>query len=262
MSDPGQVERLCEEYAHLPRHAANTVARRTPPWVTADDMEPAAWAGLFDAARAWDEDKAVGDFRPWAWQRIVGAIQDDLRRADHVPRRLRAQRHELGDAADRMRAEGRPVSVETLAAETGFDVERVRAAVAGSAARAVSLDALGGFGVFLVADAAGGVEDDAAALEWVWAAVERLPPVQRQVMVWTYRHGWSRDECAAELGVTASRVSQVHSVAVAAVRDVVTWRLGRAVPAPAGRTMERRRDEFRRAVAQDVAELRARAKTA
>lgn len=179
-----------------------------------------------------------------------------------MPRRLRAQRQELGDAADRMRAEGRPVSVETLAAETGFDVDRVRSAVAGSAARAVSLDALGGFAGFLVADATRGVEDDAAALEWVWAAVERLPAVQRQVMVWTYRHGWSRDECAAELGVTTSRVSQVHSAAVAAVRDVVMWRLGRAVPAPAGRTVQRRRDQFRRLVAQDVAAMRARAKTA
>ena len=92
---------------------------------------------------------------------------------------------------------------------------------------------------------------DAALVAWCWAAIRRLPDQQRQVMEWTYRDGWSRQRCADELGVSESRISQIHTTACTAVRDLIAWRLGRPDP-PAGPTQARRRHDYRTAVTADM----------
>lgn len=244
------VEQLCIDHAHLPPAVARRVASRAPDHVTADDLEPAAWEGLYRAAASYDPDRGTA-FTVWAWHRMVNEIRDDMRVIDHVPRRLRIDRHRVTDAAVALASTGRPATTEQVAAATGLTPARVRDALALAAARPASIDTR--IANHVPAPPAPGIDHarDAALVAWCWAAIRRLPDQQRQVMEWTYRDGWTRQQCADELGVTESRISQIHTTACAAVRDLIAWRLGRPDP-PAGPTQARRRHDYRTAVTADM----------
>lgn len=247
------VTDLCETHSHLPREAAIFMARRAPAWVHHTDLEPAAWHGLYLAAATYDPDRGT-EFGAWAWHRICGAIRDDMRGIDHVPRRLRVDRHRVTDAAVAITSTGRPATTEQVAAATGLTPARVRDALALAAARPASIDTR--IANHVPAQPAPGIERarDAALVAWCWAAIRRLPDQQRQVMEWTYRDGWSRQACADELGVTESRISQIHTTACTTVRDFIAWRLGRP-DLPVGPTQAKRRHTYRQAVAADMQKL-------
>ena len=101
------VEQLCNDYAHLPREAAAYMARRSPAWVHPDDLEPAAWHGLYQAAASYDPDRGTA-FTAWAWHSMVNEIRDDMRGIDHVPgRRRRDRRRHRGHRRSCHRPEAR-----------------------------------------------------------------------------------------------------------------------------------------------------------
>ena len=247
------VTDLCENHAHLPREAAAYMARRAPAWVHPDDLEPAAWHGLYLAAAAYDPDRGTA-FTAWAWHRMVNEIRDDMRGIDHVPRRLRIDRHHVTDAVVAITGTGQAATEDAIAAATGLTPARVRDALALAAARPASIDTR--IANHVPAQPAPGIERarDAALVAWCWAAIRRLPDQQRQVMEWTYRDGWSRQACADELGVTESRISQIHTTACTTVRDFIAWRLGRP-DLPVGPTQAKRRHTYRQAVAADMQKL-------
>lgn len=244
------VTDLCETYAHLPREAAAYMARRAPAWVHPDDLEPAAWHGLYRAAASYDPDRGTA-FTAWAWHSMVNEIRDDMRGIDHVPRRLRIDRHRITDAVVAITGTGQAATEDAVAAATGLTPARVRDALALAAARPASIDTR--IANHVTAQPAPGIERarDAALAAWCWAAIRRLPDQQRQVMEWTYCDGWSRQACADELGVTESRISQIHTTACTTVRDFIAWRLGRPDP-PVGPTQAKRRHTYRQAVAADM----------
>lgn len=247
------VEQLCNDYAHLPREAAAYMARRSPAWVHPDDLEPAAWHGLYRAAASYDPGRGTA-FTAWAWHSMVNEIRDDMRGIDHVPRRLRVDRHRITDAVVAITGTGQAATEDAVAAATGLTPARVRDALALAAARPASIDTR--IANHVPAQPAPGIDHarDAALVAWCWAAIRRLPDQQRQVMEWTYCDGWSRQACADELGVTESRISQIHSAACATVRDFIAWRLGRP-DLPVGPTQAKRRHTYRQAVVADMQQL-------
>ena len=85
--DPSR-ERLIAEHMEMARRIALRVARRTPSWLSDEDLLAAAMVGLAEAAERYDEGRGE-PFVAFAEKRIRGAVLDELRRGDVLPRRAR-----------------------------------------------------------------------------------------------------------------------------------------------------------------------------
>ena len=81
-------DRLIVEYAPLVKYIANRIAMRLPPHIDVDDLINSGVLGLIDAIEKFDPSKEV-KFKTYAEIRIKGAILDELRAMDWVPRSIR-----------------------------------------------------------------------------------------------------------------------------------------------------------------------------
>ena len=249
-SEPGIVE-LCETHARMPVDIARWTSAGLPDHVTPDDLAPAAWEGLYDAAATWRPD--LGPFKPWARVKIRAAIIADLRAADPQPKSWRAR----DNAIDRARHDltgrlGRtPTDAETAhAAGITLDaLDRHRRA----RIRTTPLDDADLHADVWLRDPTPTADERAAEHPdlngWVRAAVIALPDRQRGIIRGLYWRGQTAAAIAAPLGVTASRVSQIHAESVAMIRDALAYHLDQQ-PGPAlSARSARRRDAYRHAVA-------------
>lgn len=232
-SEPGIVE-LCETHARMPVDIARWTAAGLPDHVTPDDLEPAAWEGLYDAAATWRPN--LGPFKPWARMKIRAAIIADLRAADPQTRTWRARdnaidraRHDLTSRLGRT-----PTDAETAHAAgiTLDDLDRHRRA----RIRTTHLDNAGLHADVWLRDPTPTADEQAvqhADLDgWVRAAVLALPERKREVIYGLYWRGQTTAALADTFGVDPSRVSQIHAESVAMIRDALAWHLDQQ-PGPA-----------------------------
>ena len=250
-TDADQITTLCEGHARMPRDVARWTAAGLPHHVTPDDLEPAAWEGLYDAAATWRPD--LGPFKPWARVKIRAAIIADLRAADPQSKSWRARdnaiaraRHDLTGRLGRT-----PTDAETAhAAGITLDaLDRHRRA----RIRTTPLDDADMHADVWLRDPTPTADERAAEHPdlngWVRAAVIALPDRQRGIIRGLYWRGQTAAAIAAPLGVTASRVSQIHAESVAMIRDALAYHLDQQ-PGPAlSARSARRRDAYRHAVA-------------
>ncbi len=226
-------ERLLVHYGPLVRLVAARVFAGLPQLVDEADLVGYGTFGLIDAVEKFDLALGVR-FETYAVARIRGAIIDELRSLDWVPRSVRLKARELERAAARLAARlGRAPTEAELAAETGTSVASVRR-VADQVARGglVALDAppAGGGGEErcslgdTVADRAEGpaerlgAEDDRRVLV---EAVNRLDDRDKLVVCLVYYEGLTLARIAEALGVTESRVCQIHTKALARLQTLV-----------------------------------------
>jgi len=222
---------LIERYAPLIKLVAMRMIRRLPPQVELDDLLHAGVTGLIDAAEKFDPARDI-KFETYAEFRIRGAILDELRSLDWVPRSLRQKFHELERAYDKLLKEyNRPPSREELARELDVDedeLEDIFAKACGSAL--MSLDDLGYTNdeghvtppaEFLrkpdqpdPVDVLGKKEASQAMIK----AVDELPERERLVISLYYFDGLTMKEMGEVLGVTESRISQIHNKAILHLR--------------------------------------------
>lgn len=210
-----------DEAALLRAHAAriDRVVRRVCAAAgvpeAADDLWSAGALGLLDAARRFDPARAVR-FETFAEHRIRGAVLDELRRLDHLPRRLR-------DEIDRVRRV-RDALAGALAREP--DEGEVAAALGIEAGELAALAALAQPHLPLE-DAALPPGDPPAADEGIArrqlaarlaAAVAALPERQQLVISLRYVEELTNREIARILGVSEPRVCQIHGDAIARLR--------------------------------------------
>jgi RNA polymerase sigma factor for flagellar operon FliA len=206
---------LIERHGATIERAARRIASRTRGAVAPEDLWSAGAVGLLDAARRFESGRDVR-FETFAEHRIRGAMLDELRRMDHLPRRLRA---EIDGAEERRRALaqalGREPELGELAEELGVDcgeLEELRALTQPHA----PLDEV----VELAAPAAGA--DDAAIhaqrVRALAAAVAGLPERLRLVLALHYDEGLTYREIAKVLGVSEPRVCQLNADALARLR--------------------------------------------
>lgn len=247
------IETLCVSHAHMPREAAWHVARRLPAWTRADDLEPAAWEGLYLAAASWRPDLA-GDrpFARWAWRRITGEILSDVRRRHPLTRGEQARAQAVDAAEARLLVGlGRAPTVAEVAEAAGVTPAQVRALAVARVAAWAPLDVTGAGVPPLTAPPLVDPDTvaDADALAWVHAAVAALDERRRHVIVGLYWDGLTHTDLAAEYGVTASRIAQIHTAAVAAIRDAVLHHTRGDPGPPLKSARTRRRDAYRAAVA-------------
>src|SRR5580692_2218780 len=106
---------LMENYLHLVRYNAERIHVKLPDEVELDDLMSAGIFGLMDAINAFDLDRGV-KFETYCAPRIRGAILDELRSMDWVPRLVRSRAHKLDNASKQLEIElGRSPTKDELA---------------------------------------------------------------------------------------------------------------------------------------------------
>ncbi|MBI3461560.1 MAG: FliA/WhiG family RNA polymerase sigma factor [Planctomycetes bacterium] len=115
--------RLIERYLPLVRYNAERIWARLPDGVEIDDLISAGTFGLMDAIDAFDLSRGV-KFETYCVPRIRGAMLDELRTMDWVPRLVRSKASKLEDARKRLEAiHGRPPTDDELAERMGLSIE-------------------------------------------------------------------------------------------------------------------------------------------
>jgi RNA polymerase sigma factor for flagellar operon FliA len=210
---------LIARHAPLIDRTARKLAARSAGAVSADDLWSAGALGLLDAARRFDAGRDVR-FETYAEHRIRGAMLDEIRRMDHLPRRLRDQAEQVERARARLgQALHREPTAEELSEDLGIGFEEL-AALHGLAEPPVfRLDRLEGAGVPSDEQVAG--RELASSLA---RAVEALPERQQLVLSLHYVEGLTYRAIAKVLEVSEPRVCQIHGEAVARLRAILEKR--------------------------------------
>jgi RNA polymerase sigma factor for flagellar operon FliA len=225
-------ERLVVAYSPLVKYVAGRMASGLPSHVEESDLISYGLLGLIGAIERFDPDREI-KFETFAVSRIKGAIIDELRSLDWVPRSVRSRAREIEVAHAKLENElQRAPSEEEMAESLDMSVEELRAALLEIANSSVlALDDL-----WSVADPGGGQvslldtirdpnatdpqeELDAAEFKDRLAdAIEGLPDRERLVIALYYYENLTLREIGEVLGVTESRVSQLHTKAVLGLR--------------------------------------------
>lgn len=234
----GSQNPVYQRYLPLVRRITMRLVRKLPPEVTLDDLLGAGWVGLVEALRRRTAVMDEEQFEAYASHRIRGAILDYLRSLDPMSRRMRGASRQITGAIRSLTARlSRAPEEEEIAAELGIEIETYRALlgqVAQADAARVDLSEVAGprTGSEQLPDAMASRRELA---DRIADAVDTLPDRLRVVMGLYYQEDCSLREIGEILGVTESRVCQLHSEAVHRIRAHLDGPGGRApssLPAP------------------------------
>ena len=251
LSDVAALERLWgqfwarrdrEDRNHLVlayKGVVHTVAARLPANVranwSADDLESSGLLGLIEAIDRFDESSQISLFPAYAQQRIRGAIYDELRRLDWLPRTIRRRVITYRVAVDDLSSElGRMPNRAEVLNSMGIDasaendlMQQVQSAQLAHFQQAEdeddwsaayrSIDQL-------VSDSAAEPESHFIAAERIAnlrTAVTRLPERQRTVITLHFLGGLTQEQIGAILSVSNSRVSQIEASAIESLRHLL-----------------------------------------
>jgi len=235
--DPAQREALILEHTPLIRFVAGRIAMRLPSHVPLEDLYSAGVLGLIDAVDKFDPRQNV-KFKTYAEFRIRGAILDELRSMDWVPRSVRKKSSKLEDAYHHVQNQlGRAASDEEVAEAMGVSLDEffhLLDEVKG--VNLLSLDdqnsPLAQLDSEQVLEALGREDKEdpltqlglAELRRAVASAIEGLPDKEKLVVSLYYYDELTMREIGEVLGYTESRISQMHTKAIlrlrARLRDV------------------------------------------
>src|SRR5579871_2688878 len=196
---------------------ARRLARRLPAHVEIDDLISSGVIGLMEAAERFDPSR-VDRFEAFAEFRIRGAMLDDLRSRDTLSRDMRRLSNELRDATRRLEAQlGRTPDHEEIAKRLGVGVEEL------SGSSVVGIDDAGPDLLERTGDATADDPFEIASrremLDRLVAGIGGLPEKMQQVLSLYYCDNLNLKEIGSVLGVTESRVCQIHGEATRRLRD-------------------------------------------
>jgi len=228
--NPAILNELVAEHISLVHRIARTVARKVPCHVSYDDLVSCGQFGLLDSIEKYDPARNT-KFDTYAKARIHGAILDELRQWDWVPRTVRQRHRRIEEAAERLQELlGRPADDEEVADYTGLPLEVVRKTrVEHHEGLVTSLDEGGGDeeNGFSRGDQVADegclarplVEIDREAVKKVLAeSITGLSEKERLVISLMYFESFAQRDIARILNVSDSRVSQIHTAAVTKLR--------------------------------------------
>ena len=213
--------------AHLPqvKFIAERLATKLHPSVELDDLIGAGMLGLLDAVEKYNPEKGVM-FKTYAETRVRGAMLDSLRGLDWAPRSMRRRARELEAAyVEAERTRGR-ANDSDVAAVMGISITRLHSIL--SELRGLTITGLNsdeddenGHAQHVTADPAQtplALCERSEIQERLTEAIDRLPHRERQVVSLYYVEELTMKEIGSVLGVTESRVSQIHTQAVVRLR--------------------------------------------
>jgi len=215
---------------HLPRvkQIALHLAARLPASVDTDDLIQVGLIGLLKASEDHDASRGAS-FATYAGIRIRGAMLDELRRHDWLPRSVQGKLRQVAEAITVVEQEqGQLATDETIARQLELPVDEYRALAAELAcARMTTLEELGGDAAVASAEADPAGETTREAFRRALAdAIARLPEREALMMSLYYSEGLNLREIAGVLEVTESRVSQLHGQALARLRGKLSAWIG------------------------------------
>ena len=218
------------QYAPLVKRLAHQLMTRLPYSVQIDDIIQAGMIGLLDAASRYD-DLHGAQFETYATQRIRGAMLDELRQADWLPRSLRRDMRHIEVAISRLQQKlGRPPNETEIAKEMNIPLDEYQQKL--QEARGAQLvyyedfhdegeqDFFEKFASDHDADPMDILQDERFRGE-LMHAIENLPERECMLMGMLYEQEMNLREIGVVLGVSESRVSQLHSQAVARLRGAL-----------------------------------------
>jgi RNA polymerase sigma factor for flagellar operon FliA len=221
-------ERLVLAYSPLVKYVAGKMGSGLPSYVDDADLISYGLTGLINAIERFEPSREI-KFETYAMSRIKGSIIDELRSMDWVPRsvRMRAREFERANAKLEHKLHRAPTDQE-LADELGVTPDELQEHIQQiSNSAVIALDEL-----WSVSDSSGGqvslldtIEDPNAAdpersfdavtvKEQIAEAIGRLPEREKLVIALYYYENLTLREIGEVLGVTESRVSQLHTKAV------------------------------------------------
>lgn len=218
---------LIEQYYPLVRRQAFNLKVKLPAGVDVDDLIQAGVEGLLGCVDRFDPESGVA-FSTYAHQRIRGAMIDELRSRDWLPRSVRRSGRELEQSMRRLEQQlGRMPEEREIAAELGMEL---------SDYHQLLLDTNNGLILSydeVVGESPGAESNDAEEAEpeaqigaaqlklLLMDAIDSLPEREKLVMTLYYQEELNLKEIGAVLDVTESRVSQLHSQAIKRIRSRV-----------------------------------------
>jgi RNA polymerase sigma factor for flagellar operon FliA len=229
--DQSAREQLLSAHLSLVHHVARQVSRSLAATFDFDELVSAGTIGLMSALDSFDASRGLA-FSTFAVPRIRGAILDELRRQDHVPRSVRRKTREISAAREALqRALGRAPEDREIAEHLNVDLEtlwRWQADMEGAVH--VPLDRSAGDRdgySHAPAELLSGDEEDAIEakltftqeVEFLRDAIFRLKEQERTVLTLYYFEELKLHEIATILELTESRVSQIRSKALAKLRS-------------------------------------------
>ncbi|EKJ86657.1 RNA polymerase sigma factor WhiG [Leptospira bourretii] len=223
---------LVEKYSPLVKHVAGRIAIGMPQNVEFEDLVSYGVFGLLDAIEKFDPSREI-KFKTYAMTRIRGSIFDELRSVDWIPRSIRQKAKQLENIIAMLEnKEGKKVDDEEIAKELGVSMEEYNSLLAKlSGTSLVSLNDIW----FL-----GDENDEVSFMETLESpmnmnpdniiekeeiknviveAIQSLPEKEKKVIVLYYYEDLTLKEIGEVLEVTESRISQLHTKAVARLRS-------------------------------------------
>lgn len=229
-------DRLILHYASLVTAVASRVGMRLPSTVEQADLVSYGMFGLIDAIEKYELDRSV-KFETYASARIRGAILDELRAMDWIPRSVRTKARAVDRAYAELESElHRTPSEAEVARRLEVGVGELRAVFTQlSTVNVAALDELLGSGYersdkISLIDTLGDdrAQDPAGSFEaqetkfLLARAIEQLGEREKIVLVLYYYEGMTLAEIGRVLGVTESRISQMHTAAMLRLRTKLT----------------------------------------
>ena len=224
-----------EKFAPLVKRIAHHMMSRLPGSVEADDLIQVGMMGLMEALNRYEEMPGA-QFETYAQQRIRGAMLDELRQLDWLPRGARRNMRQIEAAVNALQQRlGRSPTEKEIAGELRVSIEGYHQML---------LDARGAqlvhYEDFTDSDdddflerncAATGADPLASLLDGdlrhaLIGAIDGLPEREKTLMGLYYEQEMNFKEIGAILGVSESRICQIHSQAIARLRSVlkeVAW---------------------------------------
>ncbi|RMH83333.1 MAG: RNA polymerase sigma factor WhiG [Actinomyces sp.] len=227
-------DKLILQYSPLVKYVAGRVAVGLPQNVEQADLVSYGVFGLIDAIEKFDPERGY-KFETYAIARIKGAILDELRSLDWVPRSVRAKARAIERAYAKLEAENhRAPSDGEVAAELGISEDQLQSTLTqismvgvaaldemlSGAERGESLTL--GDTVADTGDGPVGTYEIEEMRQLLAQAINAMPEREKLVLTLYYYEGLTLAEIGRVLGVTESRVCQIHTKAVLQLRSRLT----------------------------------------
>jgi RNA polymerase sigma factor for flagellar operon FliA len=233
--DPKIRESFIKQYAPLVKYVAGKVAVGMPHSVEFDDLVGFGFFGLLDAIERFDPEKNV-KFKTYAVPRIKGAIFDELRSIDWVPRSVRQKTKEVEETIGALEAQlGRSATDQEIAVALRMDEnEFLKTMMRISSTSILSLNDVWFSGdendkvsigdsiespVSLNPDV---IVEKSEIRQVIINSINELPDKEKKILVLYYYEDLTLKEIGQVMGITESRVSQLHTKAILRLRSKLT----------------------------------------
>ena len=224
-------EEVIIQYSPMIKYVANRIAMRLPPHIEVDDLISVGVLGLMDAISKYDSSRGA-KFKTYAEFRVRGAILDELRSMDWVPRSIRQKASQVDKVVQGLQAKlRRTPEDEEVAQEMGLSLDQFHDTL--NETKSIPIFSLEDLGIAkesgdqqsLLDCLAGKADADPQTQvrlvelkEIIAKAIDALPEKERLMVSLYYYEELTMKEIGAVLDITESRVSQIHSKAVYRLR--------------------------------------------